>query len=87
MLIIAFNLKMELCFYVISMCFMQAGKANYLHLREAEREDILQRRDLSLILIFAHCLAEVNHICIFRETEETSNGTQYLQTLAPALPL
>ena len=60
MLIIAFNLKMELCFYVISMCFMQAGKANYLHLREAETEDILQSRDLSLILIFVHCLAEVS---------------------------
>lgn len=34
---------------------MQAGKANYLQLREAETEDILQRRDLSLILIFVHC--------------------------------
>lgn len=75
MLIIAFNLKMELCFYVISMCFMQAGKANYLHLREAETEDILQRRDLSLILFFVHCLVEVNRIYIFSQTEETSNAT------------
>lgn len=75
MLIIAFNLKMELCFYVISMCFMEAGKANYLHLREAETEDTLQSRDLSLVLIFVHCLVEVNHIYIFKHTEKTPNGT------------
>ena len=54
---------------------MQAGEANYLHLREEETEDIQQRSDLSLILIFVHCLEEVNHIYIFRQTEETSNGT------------
>ena len=75
MLITAFNLKMELCFYVISMCFMQAGKANYLHLGEAETEDILQSRDLSLIVIFVHCLVEVKCISSFRQTEETSDGT------------
>lgn len=57
MLVTAFNLKMAFCFYVISICFMEAGKANYLHLREAETEAMLQRRDPSLTLIFAHSLA------------------------------
>lgn len=56
------NLKMEVCFYVISVCFMQTGKANYLHLRETETEDTLQSRDLSLTLIFAHCLAGANRV-------------------------
>lgn len=77
MLIIAFNLKMELCFYVISVCSVQAGKANYLHLRQAETEDITAQQDLSLILIF--CSLSGGSIYIFRQTEETSNGTQYCE--------